>query len=157
MHDFFLSIYQPKKCLAYQFLACCLICPHTTQILISQSFLFTLHTFLSAFSITLLKDLTVPFTWEWYVVPFWWFTWNSSISASIVWFKKCEPWPLINIVRHPNLDRIYSKMNFTMVSMLQSFISLTTTSKSYSLNDNNHRHSFPPKIGLFTKYFSVEW
>ena len=94
---------------------------NTTWIHKSQSFMFTLHTFVRAFSYILLKALTVPFTWGWYSVFFWGCTWNYSVYASIALCNKCEPLSLIKIFGQQNLDRIYSNMNYAVVYALQSF------------------------------------
>lgn len=58
---------------------------------------------------------------------FWWYTWNSSISALILSFRKRIPWSLIKIFGHPNRISTYSKRNFAAVVPVHSFIGCAFT------------------------------
>ena len=73
----------------------------------------TLHTFLRALSNTLLNASIVPFVCGWYEVLVWWWIINYSISAKMVELMKWVPWSLIITFGHPNLDKTFSKWNFS--------------------------------------------
>lgn len=51
---------------------------------------------------------------------------NSYVSFCIVEFRKCDPWSLIKIIRHPNPMTIFSNINHAVVSTLQSLIGATS-------------------------------
>jgi len=44
----------------------------------------------------------------------------------MVSFRKCVPWSLVRLLRHPNLEIMFSKINLVAVSIVQSLMGVSS-------------------------------